>query len=54
MTTTRRCKFFSCPSMKGRICCHGCDRASRCRNACKNSPEKCGGAEEKTRKGTRG
>lgn len=42
----RRCKQFNCDRMRGNYCCADCDQRDKCKNPCKNGPERCGLSEK--------
>lgn len=38
----RECGLFYCDKKRGGYCCYKCVLRKRCKNHCKNSPDKCG------------
>lgn len=45
-STGRKCLIFNCDYRHGNYCCADCDRWSRCKNPCLNSPERFGQVKE--------
>lgn len=38
----RKCLIFNCDRRRGSYCCADCEQRARCKNPCKNAPERCG------------
>lgn len=41
------CQRFHCDHMGNRICCASCENYGKCKNPCRNDPQKCGLAEHR-------
>lgn len=46
----RRCAIFNCDRRRGSYCCSDCKECGKCKNPCRNHPNRCGQVAEPQRK----